>query len=276
MPNNAIDRVHFSVTSPAVLVRGSTCVVDVWAHLGQQREDVIQRAREEAAGSAVRIKSKGPVKVARGRVLTVRLRLEDFTVEPLVDTILWEGEVGNATFSVSVPESAAVGSHSGVATVHLDGIQVARVTFAVLVDQQSISCKFLSAEQRRHRTAFASYAHEDRDAMLARIQGIQKGAPDLDIFLDVASLRSGEHWQERLNSEIVRRDVFYLFWSAAASRSEWVNWEWRCALRERGIDFIDPCPLEPPDQIPPPRELADRLHFNDWTLAYRGTAGDGR
>ena len=34
---------------------------------------------------------------------------------------------------------------------------------------------------------------------------------------------------------------------------------------------IDPVPLEPPQSVPPPSELAG-LHFNEWTLAYRTCA----
>jgi hypothetical protein len=96
---------------------------------------------------------------------------------------------------------------------------------------------------------------------------MQKVAPNLEVFVDVASLRSGEHWQERLEREILSRDVMYLFWSEAASRSKWVDWEWRFGLERRGLDFIDPCPLAPPDKVPPPKELED-LHFNECLLRY--------
>jgi hypothetical protein len=89
----------------------------------------------------------------------------------------------------------------------------------------------------------------------------------MDIFLDVARLRSGDNWQLRLRDEIIRRDVLYLFWSAAAKASSAVTWEWKCALRERGIEFIDPVPLVSPEEVPPPPELA-AIHFNDWVLAY--------
>ena len=62
--------------------------------------------------------------------------------------------------------------------------------------------------------------------------------------------------------------MFYLFWSKAASDSEWVEKEWRTALRFRGIDYIDPVPLISPKDVPPPEELGDELHFNDWVLAH--------
>ena len=85
--------------------------------------------------------------------------------------------------------------------------------------------------------------------------------------LDVASLHSGENWRERLQQEIVSRDVLYLFWSRAASKSQWVEIEWRTALASKGLEHIDPVPLEPGDVTPPPPELTT-LHFNDWTLAF--------
>ena len=62
-------------------------------------------------------------------------------------------------------------------------------------------------------------------------------------------------------------DVFYLFWSLAASRSEWVSREWRYALDEKGLDFIHPIPLVDPRIVPPPPELASR-HFNDVIMLY--------
>jgi hypothetical protein len=96
-----------------------------------------------------------------------------------------------------------------------------------------------------------------------------KIVPDMDIFMDVLTLRSGDHWETRINEEIAARDVFYLFWSVAAIQSRWVEREWRTALVLRGLDHIDPVPLQPPAIAPPPAELS-ALHFNDWLLAVDG------
>ena len=72
---------------------------------------------------------------------------------------------------------------------------------------------------------------------------------------------------QRLEEEIVARDAFYLFWSSHARESEWVEREWRIALQRKGLEFIEPVPLESPTSAPPPTELAC-LHFDEWTLAY--------
>jgi molecular chaperone DnaK len=271
MPAALTDRVHFSVTGPPRAAPGTSFVIDIWAHLDVQRAEVESRARQAARGREIFIREKGPVQIARGTVLTVHLRIHDLEVEDPEDTILWEGAVGNASFPVRVPADARAGDKSATATFHASGLQVAKLHFTLAVGQAALAAETLPFTQKRHRTAFASYAGEDRDEVLAIIQGLQKGMPDLDIFLDVARLRSGQRWQEQLWSEIAARDVFYLFWSAAASRSEWVEREWRCAYERRGLDFIDPVPLAPPEIVRPPRELAE-LHFNDWVLAYKRRA----
>jgi len=103
-----------------------------------------------------------------------------------------------------------------------------------------------------------------RGEVLRRVQGIK--ATGIDVFLDVASIRAGDNWKEELLNGIRAADIFYLFWSVAASKSHWVEKEWRFALQERGLDYIHPVPLVDPIVAPPPAELASR-HFNDLLLA---------
>jgi hypothetical protein len=78
------------------------------------------------------------------------------------------------------------------------------------------------------------------------------------VFLDFHSLYPGDSWRNRLAEEIVRRDRFFLFWSKAASRSDYVEAEWRMALASSKP--ITPVPLS--GEAPPPDELRS-LHFGD-------------
>jgi len=271
VPGGRADRVHFAVTSPSVMAPKTTHLLSVWAYLEQQRGKAIRMAREEAAGRQVAVASKGPFRVGRGVEMKVRLRIPEAKVDPLQDTILWEGEIGKAQFAVTMQQEATPGTKQGVITVHVAGHRVARLLFVVNVGIQQSQASERPTREHRCRTAFACYADEDQDAVLPRLQGLQKAIPNLNVFFAPADMRSGEKWKERLRAEILARDVMYLFWSRAASQSEWVDWEWRLGLQERGIDFIDPFPLVSPKEVPPPKELADELHFNDWMLAY--TAG---
>ena len=62
--------------------------------------------------------------------------------------------------------------------------------------------------------------------------------------------------KEQIRREILRRDIFWLFWSRHAKESQWVEWEWRTALHEKSIHGIQPHPIDPPDIAPPPAALA--------------------
>lgn len=270
IPGGVADPVHFSVTSAPVMAPNSKPVIDVWAHLGEQRAQVLARAKQKAVGRKVRIQDNGPVQVARGTTLTVHVRIAGLTVIPAQQPILWVGEIGNANFRVIVPADAANGSHEGTAIILTGGLAIATVLFDIEVGERVPGALRLQERQQRYKKAFASYAGQDREHVVEIIRGMQKARPSLNVFVDVADLRSGERWQTRLQEEIVNRDVLYLFWSRAASRSKWVEWEWRCALRERSIDFIDPCPLVSPERVPPPPEL-ESLHFNDRWLAMQLT-----
>jgi hypothetical protein len=277
--SSRMDKVHFSVSCQPAITPGETGIVDVWAHLERQRVEVTRRIHQQASPVVHPhpvIRSKGPFSIGRGTRLFVRLRCMEFHVEPSEDVILWDGDIGNASFEVSVPEDIAVGPKVAWVTIHCEGgLQVAGVPINILVAAKTHTPGPVAQSVHRihHvRKAFASYASVDRDEVLGRIQGMQKVAPDLDVFLDVVSLRSGDDWESKLSQVIPQNDVFYLFWSAAAKASPWVEREWRCALSTRGENFIDPVPLVSPEEVRPPDELSKR-HFGDWTLAYRRGRG---
>jgi hypothetical protein len=271
VPTARIDKVHFSVATPPCALPGCTFIVDVWAHLERQRAEVerrVQQARHQTDPTPI-IRPKGPFKIERGTTLFVRLRFPDLHVDPPEDVILWEGEIGNASFEVAIPSETTEGVKTGFVTVHWEGgFQIARVPLQIIVAAKATPSAPTTQPLYHIRKAFASYANPDRDEVLRAIQGMQKILPDLDVFLDVVKLRSGEDWEKKLWQVIPESDVFYLFWSAAAKASPWVEKEWRCAFKSRGYEFIDPVPLVSPEEVRPPDELS-KMHFNDWSLAYR-------
>ncbi len=273
LPRPVTDQVHFSLTAPTIVAAGHSYVLDVWVHLAEQRDEVLARARE-CVGGEFSVRSKGGVPLERGTVLIVQLAVSGLEVGDPEDIVRWNGDVGNATFPVTVPAGAASGPRNGTVRFYANSIPIAKLHFSLEVGEKALPPARLAASERRYRSAFASYASPDRNNVLARIQGMQKVLPQLDVFLDVASLRSGEDWSQRLEQEISHRDVLYLFWSQHAQRSKWVEYEWRTAFRLHGIRGVNPIPLVPPEEAPPPPELGEVLHFNDWILAYMRGCGD--
>jgi hypothetical protein len=90
-------------------------------------------------------------------------------------------------------------------------------------------------------------------------------AAGLKYFQDIASLRAMEHWEPALHRAIDGCDLFLLFWTTSAARSEWVERETRYALARQtasseGVPDISPVFLEP-DPPRPPDRLRSR-HFD--------------
>jgi hypothetical protein len=262
------DRVRFTVTCKPAVAPGESFTINVWAHLEHHLKTVIERANYLHSADRYQVASKGPVLIKRGSHLTVRVRMDGLMIDEPEDFLVWEGEIANAAFLVQAPKDLAGESRAGRVAVYLDGLQIARLYFQLWIAPHPLTkLRAVPLREERVTHAFASYASVDRDRVLGRIQGMQKVLPTLEVFLDVVSLRSGANWEQQLWSEIPANDVFYLFWSSAASRSDWVRKEWQCALRTRGLEFIDPVPLEAPEIAPPPPELASK-HFHDWVLAF--------
>jgi HEAT repeat protein len=271
MPVLRLDDVRFSAVVPNVVAPGEAFLVDFWAHLHELNEEIVSRSRAAHGNRGLRVASRGPVKLARDTAMSVRMSIPDFGMNDLADVVIWTGKSGNTSFAVTAPPTATPGTHVASFGVFVGPLLISRLYFEIQVAAAEVSQRspmHQCMREIRIRSAFASYATEDRNEVLARLQGMLKIIPDLDVFLDVLALRSGENWRERIREAISSYDIFYLFWSIAASRSPWVENEWRTALAMRGLDYIDPVPLQPPDVAPPPLELAT-LHFSDWSLVVR-------
>ena len=229
---------------------------------------------EEAFRHVVREAIKNaddPVKETRSGILaaerkakiTIILSSPDFEIADNVESQIWEGGYLNFSFAVEVPEQYMKKRILFMASVYINDIIATRLKFIV-------KCKTF-IEQKIELTrddvlsAFVSYASQDRNRVAMIIQGMKKARPDMDIFFDVESLRSGDNWEKALWREIDKRDVLFLCWSKYARVSKWVDAEWRYAFKNKGVDSIEPVPIDPPESCPPPDELNCK-HFNDKLL----------
>lgn len=261
-----MDAVNFSITGPATAASGSTVELQFWANDSSQGEEVIKRARV-IIGVDLMHRSEGPFEVERGAKLSVRVTIRGIDISPKHKVVQWLGVIGIASFVATVPKDSEVGPHAGVVSIRLNGAQFARLDFLFTVGERTAQPGPIPGQVSLHKNAFASYANEDRDQVIARVQGMEMALKSLKVFVDVVTLRAGEYWEGELQKHISNADVFYLFWCRHAKESKWVDMEWRFALRERGLDFIDPVPLEPPAFAEPPTELASK-HFNGPLLPY--------
>jgi hypothetical protein len=203
---------------------------------------------------------------APGTRVAVRLEARHVRVDPSEDSFVWDGERSLVEFDCTVAGDAPAGVTILRFDVFIEDIRIARLRVDLAIAAASDDTPAATIVEPA-RTAFASYSSEDKLRVLDRVASVRTSA-DLDVFLDCLSLHPGEQWKARLTEEIERRDLFLLFWSAHARASQWVEWEWRTALARRGIDDIEPHPLDAVTDAPPPPELAS-LHFGDPLILLR-------
>ena len=260
------ERIEFGVFCPEQIVPNSIFLIDVWAYLPKDYSEIIKIAKTLDRENLLNRKTGITVEI--GSSITLSLKVDGLDVQDPMDTIIWEGVPTNSSFIVKVPDKAKVGSYPGKVLVRHGGCVIAKIMFIVEISSENnYDYTDVCKQSIYPKTAFASYSSANREQVLSRIQGMKKIAPELDIFIDMVSLRSGQNWQEMLDTHVPTKDIFYLFWSKDAARSEWVEKEWKLAIKRRGVEYIDPVPLVDPEIAPAPKELAS-LHFNDAWIAY--------
>jgi hypothetical protein len=264
--------VDFSVYAPYPVQAGSSFLLNVWACLPEQRAEMLERAA--GPSRKVEVGSRGGILLPGQTPLFLRLRLDRFDLDNPMEPFAWHGQVTNITFLVSAPGHLVSGTYPGEVQLLDCGILLGKFYFEIQVAPAQAAAPLPPASQAELRSewvrsAFASYASRDRERVVQRVQGIT--AAGIEVFLDVASLRTGSEWQQQLFRAIETRDIFYLFWSRFAKASEHVEREWRTALEKKGLAFIHPIPLEDPRHALPPDELSS-LHFNDIYLAILKTS----
>lgn len=260
-PAVTLDKVQFSAIVPKTFVKGDYSVIEIMMY-----EEAFRHVVQEAISNAddpVKETKSGVLIAEREAKITVVLSSPDVDIEDDTENQNWQGDYLNFSFAVEVPEQYTKRQILFVASVYINDIIATRLKFVA-------KCKTL-VEQKIEVTredvlsAFVSYASQDRNRVAMIIQGMKKARPDMDIFFDVDSLRSGDDWEKALWREIDKRDVLFLCWSKYARDSKWVDAEWRYALKNKGVDSIEPVPIDPPGSCPPPDELS-RKHFNDKLL----------
>jgi hypothetical protein len=258
-------KVNFSVYGPQTVALGQQTMIELWLY-GSDQSDLL--AQKITVGT-ISLQNKGPILMSMEEEITAQLSFEspEIIIHNGTETIVWLGEPTNAQFGITVPEDFQQHSVVGYVDILKLNQKILRIMFKLAIGEVSEEPGQLTQEiQQFVKSAFASYSSKDREEVLQHIRALQ--ALNVDVFLDVLSLRLGEEWEEEIYRNIMEKDVLLLFWSKNTANSEWVRKEYLYALEQKGSQSIIPIPLSSPDEVPPPAEL-NHLHFNDIYLMTR-------
>lgn len=199
-------------------------------------------------------------------------------IDEASQSIVWQGEPRSCQFALRLPAELA-GRNCIVKARVLVGsmpVGVLRFTLKVSGTGTTANSDLVGEVARRYRQAFLSYSHEDRVKVLAYAQLLD--AIGIKYFQDIASLRTMEDWEPRLHSAINECDLFLLFWTASASRSEWVEREARYAVarqKKTNEEMPDVMPVFLEPEAPQPPDWIKDRHFDSMLrLAMQGAQAD--
>ena len=263
-PLRTVD-VEFSALFPKRFIKGEYSILEMYIYERDQREILDEALR--AANAALKESRGSTLRIGEESVVSIRLECANSSVqiEGNEECQVWHGKYLKFDFAIFLEESCPKRQLLFTAMIFINSVPATRLRFTA--ECSTLREQKLELLREDVLSAFVSYASQDRSRVAAIIQGMKKARPEMDVFFDVDSLRSGEDWQQALRAEIERRDILFLCWSLSAKQSEWVDREWRYALENKGLGFIEPVPLDPPNICPPPKELSSK-HFNDRGLLY--------
>lgn len=257
------ERVDCTVYAPPRVPRGRVLLVQVFAHRPDQTAEAKEMAKTFDEQSAWRgFKSLESV-LKRGERLAFTLEFGSLHVVDSVQYLTWQGRPESVQFDVEIPSDFKEATAVGKVTVSRDGVPLGRILFKVgvlpAVGSQLASAAPLGDSAITYKMAFVSYASEDRDEVLKRIQMLD--VFKMSYFCDKMHLRSGDQWETKLYEHIDKADLFLLFWSEAAKNSRWVVKETEYALSRKGEDpkalpEIVPVLLKRHPPVLPPPSLA--------------------
>ncbi|MEW5964845.1 MAG: TIR domain-containing protein [Pseudomonadota bacterium] len=263
------DRVELSVFSPPAAAPGDTVLVQVFLHLAGHGKRVERLSSLMDTTATLRGAQSLQHDIRRGATIKVALSAKGLEIDEPEQSVVWRGEPAFCQFLVELPHQCHASRFDLVARVSIDGKLTGRIVFRLEADREERTPKSQPAGDRAgiYRYAFVSYASADRDKVLDRVQMLE--VMKTDYFLDCLRLSPGDRWERKLYESIDRCDLFLLFWSEAASRSEYVLKETDYALKAQaasaaGNPDIVPVIIEGPPIAAIPRDLA-AIHFGDKT-----------
>jgi hypothetical protein len=276
------DEVNGTVYAPGQAAQGNSFLVQVFIHLPEQADALDEIAKEADEDAKRRISSKLQKKIKRGTELTFHLQMPGLSVDDDVQSCVWDGEPVWVQFGVTVPEDCKPKNIIGTVTVSESSIPVGHLRFKFKItgaQSSEVEAEAPGLEPApagnltRYQQAFISYASKDRQEVLKRVQMLN--VAKIKFFQDLLTLEPGDQWEKLLYEYIDKSDVFFLFWSKAASESEWVKKEVEYAIKRRADkDLPDPeiipVIIEGPPAARPPVELSS-IHFNDKLIYFINT-----
>ena len=185
---------EFAVSHPIQFSMGVPFIVDALIYRQNDRRLAVLRAAELSSDND-RFRSSGSAEAVRGTKLRVTLGLP-WPTEPAAQMVDWSGALSNASFQVVTPKYATSKTMHGTCGISVDGLTIGQMHFQLQLSNGDQSHARKISRAAVIKSAFASYANQDRRRVVARIQGVEQLG--VSVFADVNGLRGNEQSKKQI------------------------------------------------------------------------------
>ncbi len=266
------ERLAFTATYPGDIVADTWYPFVVYLHLAALQAQVERQILEQVqAGSPLPFVSvaRAAQGVARGTSLTLTPRAEGIEFNPPSATIQWYEDIQDCRFRFRAASNQAGTSAFGQLDVAVASLPIAHLGIAINVraDVSEIPKSALKPVHAGvYQDVFASYSSQDA-AVVQACRAVYWGL-GVQLAVDKQTLRAGQEWDPALREIIDKCDLFQLFWSSHATKSEPVRQEYLHALKQvprKQPGYIRPVTWEEPHPRIP--EELKPYHFTPLDLS---------
>ena len=262
------DLTYSSIYAPAEVKPKSRMQIQVYLHLYAETEIVKSLAQESDKNAERRDYIPLQCKLKKGDKVDVQLNIygESLLVSDK-KSVVWQGSFTKCSFDYFVPKDIDVDELSCMALLSVNGIPVGEMRFITKIVE---SPRQLNPEIIAHKynKVFISYAHKDEAKVNSFHEGLKLAG--IEHFFDRTYLKTGDIFPQVIRDYINSADLFVLFWSENASKSEYVDKERKQAL-ERAFPQVKPqqeaklsiypMSIEPRAELP--SDMKDNYHFGE-------------
>ncbi|MFW9866523.1 MAG: toll/interleukin-1 receptor domain-containing protein [Candidatus Thorarchaeota archaeon] len=179
---------------------------------------------------------------------------------PVTQEIAWYRDIREVNFKLNADSKMVGNVLKGAIDIYKDSVLIGQIPLSIEVSQEERPTEIATVRTNLFDSVFVSYSHEEK-IIVDHFREAYKSL-GINVKIDEDILQSGDRWSPKLLKSIDESDVFQLYWSEKAKKSQYVTEEWKHALKiidKKEERFIRPCYWE--DPMPSaPDELSD-IHF---------------
>ena len=217
---NKNNEVYSSIFAPAEVKRKSHLQVQVYLHLYEESEKVKLLAKESDKNAERRDYIPLSLRLKKGDKVDVEFNVYGETrLMTECKSIIWQGSSTKCSFNYFILEDIKATELSCHVLLFVNNTPIGEMRFLTnIVDSpRNLNTQIIS---HKYKKVFISYAHKDQEKVKSFHEGLELYG--IEHFYDRSSLKAGDVFPKIIQDYINSADLFVLFWSENASKSEYV------------------------------------------------------